>query len=222
MNRMQRPLIHVSALALIAFGVITTAFAGGADGRVSTGFETMLASLPIPAGYGRVRDADIAVDGSPARLIRYERRDGRNPGLGGEHFSVVVDLSGKLKGFTRMDMALRDGTLPSQEEARTIAMRFLSSHAPDLLPNLRISFIAPHDEQVRVEGGPVTLPGMKVKMRDTADGRWFWVIVGADREVMVFERDIVWANLQGRRTTELWLHDGWLVENTGRLRPRDA
>lgn len=38
------------------------------------------------------------------------------------------------------------------------------------------------------------------------------MIVGADREVMVFERDIVWANLEGRRQSEKWLHDSWLAE----------
>ena len=109
-----------------------------------------------------------------------------------------------------MDLSLPDGALPSQDEARSIALRFLSGHASDLLQNLQISFIAPHDEPVQAESRPVTLTGMKVKMRNTADGRWFWVIVGLDREVMVFERDIVWANHQGRGTTELWLHDSWL------------
>jgi hypothetical protein len=49
-------------------------------------------------------------------------------------------------------------------------------------------------------------------MRYLVDDRWFWLIVGADREVMVFERDIVWANLEGRRQSEKWLHDSWLAE----------
>ena len=54
---------------------------------------------------------------------------------------------------------------------------------------------------------------MKVKMRNSADGRWMWVIVGADRKVMVFERDIVWVTFPGHRQTEKWLHDSWLSEN---------
>ncbi|MBT1154262.1 hypothetical protein J1C56_01510 [Aminobacter anthyllidis] len=172
----------------------------------------MLATLPVPQGYANVEQGLVEVDGESALLIRLERADKRNGGLGGEHFSAVVAPSGKLKGFVRMDLALRGGALPSQDEAHDIAMRFLSDHAADLLPRHAVSFIAPHDEAIRADGESTALTGMKVKMRNLADGRWFWVIVGSDREVMVFERDIVWANLKGRRQTEKWLHDSWLAE----------
>lgn len=179
----------------------TAAFAAG-----------VLAALPVPTGYSNIEQGHVEVDGESALLIRMERKDGRNAGLGGEHFSAVVTTSGKLKGFTRMDLALRNGALPDQDEAHEIAMRFLSDHAADLLPRHEISFIAPHDEVIRANGESTALTGMKVKMRNRADGRWFWVIVGSDREVMAFERDIVWANLKGRRQTEKWLHDSWLAE----------
>lgn len=173
-------------------------------------------NLPIPDGFVRQSARAVRVDGKAAELVRHERADGRNGGLGGEHVSLVLG-EGRLKGYARMDGSLRSGELPSQEESRAIAMAFLSSHAPDLLSRLQISFIAPHDEPVRLDGQPATLTGMKVKMHNLADGRWFWVIVGADRQVMVFERDIVWANLQGRRQTEKWLHDAWLAENRPKI-----
>ena len=179
---------------------------------VITSPHGILAALPVPSGYANVEVGKVDVDGEGAVLIRMERADKRNAGLGGEHFSVVVATSGRLKGFVRMDLALRDGALPSEAEAHDIAMRFLSDHAADLLPRHEVSFIAPHDEAIRADGKSTTLTGMKVKMRNLVDGRWFWVIVGADRGVMVFERDIVWANLKGRRQSERWLHDSWLAE----------
>lgn len=175
----------------------------------NAGFER---NLPMPGGFARRSARPVRVDGKAAELVRYERTDGRNGGFGGEHVSLVLG-EGRLKGFARMDGSLRSGELPSQDESRAIAMAFLSGHAPDLVSRLQVSFIAPHDEPVRLDGRQATLTGMKVKMRNLADGRWFWVIVGADRQVMVFERDIVWANLQGRRQTEKWLHDAWLAEN---------
>jgi len=179
---------------------------------VTPSLHGILAALPVPSGYANVEKGKVEVDGEGAVLTRMERADKRNAGLGGEHFSAVVATSGRLKGFVRMDLALRDGALPSQDEAHDIAMRFLSEHAADLLPVHEISFIAPHDEAIRADGKSTMLTGMKVKMRNLVDGRWFWVIVGADREVMVFERDIVWANLKGRRQSEKWLHDSWLAE----------
>ena len=37
-------------------------------------------------------------------------------------------------------------------------------------------------------------------------------VFGANDKVMVFERDIVWITFPGRRKTEKWLHDQWLME----------
>ncbi|MFT3777396.1 MAG: hypothetical protein QM772_03795 [Ottowia sp.] len=170
----------------------------------------------IPATHHEVGHRAVAVDGETARLTRHERSDGRNTGLEGEHFSTVVAADGTLKGFANIALDLAGKPLPSRERAEAVARDFLKAHAPDLLPRMEIHWIDAHDEPIRVQraGRPetVTLTGMKVKARNLADGRWFWVIVGADEKPMVFERDIVWINFPGRRKTEKWLHDAWLKE----------
>lgn len=175
------------------------------------------ASAFMPAGYVEISRGPVTVDGERAELVRHQRSDGRNAALGGEHFSTVITEKGRLKGFARMDLDLVGGRLPTRKEAQAIAMAFLRRVAPDLLPTLEISWIEPHNEQLGVtqNGKPtaLTLTGMKVKMRNKADGRWMWVIVGADRKIMVFERDIVWVTFPGHRKTEKWLHDAWLADN---------
>ncbi|MCG8273906.1 hypothetical protein MIC97_20700 [Aquamicrobium sp. NLF2-7] len=170
----------------------------------------------MPAAYQAASRRNVTVDGEEAELARYERSDGRNAALGGEHFSTIIASNGRLKGFARMDLDLVGGALPSREETREIAMDFLAKAAPDLLPVLKVSWIEPHHEPLRVTRNgsteKLTLTGMKMKMRNTADGLWMWVIVGADRKVMVFERDIHWITFPGHRGTEKWLHDAWLEE----------
>ncbi|MDO5625189.1 MAG: hypothetical protein Q4G71_10925 [Pseudomonadota bacterium] len=166
----------------------------------------------LPATHAPTSQRDVRVDGTPARLIRHERRNGVHAGLGGEHFSVLLDERGGLKGFANMSLAVAGQPLSSRERTEAVARAFLQEAAPDLLPRMRISWIEPHDETVRAASGPVTLTGMKLKARNTADGRWFWVIVGADERPLVFERDIVWINMPGRRQTEKWLHDDWLAQ----------
>ncbi|GGK43164.1 hypothetical protein [Salinarimonas ramus] len=172
----------------------------------------------LPTGFVEAARRGVTVDGAPATLVRHVRVGGVNAVIGGEHVSAVVGENGRLKGYARMEASLADGALPTREEARTIAMDFLARVAPELRDAHRLSWIEPHDEPLRVADAAgtardLTVTGMKVKMRSTADGLWFWVIVGADREVMVFERDIVWQTFPGRRQTEKWLHDTWLVEN---------
>lgn len=222
----------VGALALLACQSMASVGSASASGPVkkeASMTAATLAAQPVamtvgafmPTGYGEATRRRIAVDREPAELVRYQRTDGRNAALGGEHFSTVIAADGRLKGFARMDLDLVDGRLPSREETRAIAMDFLRRAAPELLPALEISWIEPHDEPLRVTRGGktenLTLTGMKVKMRNRADGRWMWVIVGADQKVMVFERDIVWVTFPGHRKTEKWLHDAWLANNGGSL-----
>lgn len=216
-----RPLI--AALGLLAGATVAgTTLADTQKGKIMT--SAILVAQPVsttveafmPAGYREAARRTVAVDGEAAELVRYQRTDGRNAALGGEHFSTVIAADGRLKGFARMDLDLVAGALPTRAETQAIAMDFLRAAAPDLLPVLDISWIEPHDEPLRVlrDGRmeDLTLTGMKVKMRNTADGRWMWVIVGTDRKVMVFERDIHWISFPGHRGTEKWLHDSWLAE----------
>lgn len=175
-------------------------------------FVAALLEALIPAGYAEASRRAVTVDGEAAELTRHERADKRNAGPGGEHFSTLIGADGRLKGFARIDLDLAGRDLPSREEAQAIAVRFLGEAAPDLLPRLEIHWIEPHDEPIATPAGPVTLTGMKVKMRNREDGLWFWAIVGADRKVMVFERDIFWVTIPGHRRTEKWLHDSWLAE----------
>jgi hypothetical protein len=185
------------------------------DTAVNASSMSLAISRLTPPGYVSVATRSVSVNAEPAILTRHEREDGRNCGPGGEHFSVIRDASGRLKGFTQMDVAMLAGLLPTKEKAREIALNFLREMAADLLPRMEISWIKPHDETIHVlrngQREAITLTGMKVKARNLADGRWFWVIVGANDRVMVFERDIVWITFPGRRKTEKWLHDEWLM-----------
>lgn len=217
-----RPAIVLAALGLVAGTAANIALADSTKGNSMTVSATAaqpattVVSAYTPTGYRETVRRAVTVDGEGAELVRYERTDGRNAALGGEHFSTVIADNGRLKGFARMDLDLVGGQLPSREETQAIAMDFLRDAAPDLLPGMKISWIEPHDEPLRVTHNgrteDLTLTGMKVKMRNSADGLWMWVIVGADRKVMVFERDINWITFPGRRGTEKWLHDSWLAE----------
>ena len=223
-----RPATLLAAFAFVAGSAATIALADTTKGKAMTASVTAtqpaatIARTFMPDGYREVARRAVTVDRQGAELVRYERVDRRNAALGGEHFSTVIGDDGRLKGFARIDLDLVGGQLPSREETQAIAMDFLRGAAPDLLPGMKISWIEPHDEPLRISRNgrteDLTLTGMKVKMRNSADGLWMWVIVGADRKVMVFERDINWITFPGRRGTEKWLHDSWLVENGHSLR----
>lgn len=219
-------MLRLSSIALSITFLFGAGAAASAQSIVSTQESITMTvqqqdvSQFIPETHTEISQRNVKADGEAATLTRYERRDERNTGLEGEHFSTMVAADGTLKGFANITFDLVGKPLPSRERSEQIAREFLQKIAPDLLPRMEISWIDPHDEPIRVQRDgryeTVTLTGMKVKARNLADGRWFWVIVGSDEKPMIFERDIVWITFPGHRQTEKWLHDSWLKEQASK------
>ncbi|MBD7961978.1 hypothetical protein [Comamonas avium] len=222
MTRFHR--IALTAALAVATGsaVLAQSFTSSQESSDMTSHSTNVTtdlSYSVPGTHAQASQRTVSVDGQAAKLLRYERRDGRNAGLEGEHFSAVVAADGTLKGFANISLDLAGKPLPTRQRSEQIAREFLQQTAPDLLPRMKISWIDPHDEPILVQrdgkSETIVLTGMKVKARNLADGRWFWVIVGSDEKPMVFERDIVWVTFPGHRKTEKWLHDSWLKTQAG-------
>jgi hypothetical protein len=219
-------MLRLSSIALSIAFLFGAGAAASAQSIVSTQEDITMTvqqqdvSQFVPETHTETSQRNVKIDGEAATLTRYERRDERNAGLEGEHFSSMVAADGTLKGFANITFDLVGKPLPSRERSEQIAREFLQQIAPDLLPRMEISWIDPHDEPIRVQRDgryeTVTLTGMKVKARNLADGRWFWVIVGSDEKPMIFERDIVWITFPGHRQTEKWLHDSWLKEQASK------
>ncbi len=222
--RLAAPWRTVSVLALAVCAALSLTQAAGATSaadpaqrRAQAQAQPQTQALPvaIPATHRRIGSRAVSHDSIAATLVRYERRDGRNAGMGGEHFSTVVADDGTFMGFANISLDLVDRELPSAERSEAVARAFLSRAAPDLLPTMRITSISPYDEPLRVArpGGSqvVQVSGMRVKARNTADDSWFWVIVGGDEQPLAFEREVGWSYLRFSRSTEHWLRDNWVI-----------
>lgn len=171
-----------------------------------------------PPEFVTISSTAVRVDGRAATLHRSHHRSGQNARMGGEHVSWLMGEDGRVLGHVQMTLDMAAGaSLPSESQARQVAMQVLEQYAPDLRHQHRVHWVRPHDETITVQrdgqAHPQRLTGMKVKMRATSGSRlWFWVIVGPGQQVMAFERDIVWVTMPGHRSTEQWLHDDWLIE----------
>jgi hypothetical protein len=172
--------------------------------------DAALKFLAIPEGYelkdvrnGKQNEADVWV-------FRYEKANGENNGLGGEHYSFTVDNeSHKILGFTWMDQRFASGQkLPSEKRTEEIAKSFLDWVEPGLINKLENLWIKPHDEVIKVVSEEVTITGMKYKCYLKDQDTYAWVIVGPNEKIITFEQGIKW---EGGRVTEKWLHDSWLV-----------
>lgn len=182
----------------------------------SQALEKAVQHLEIPEGYTLKNVQSQKQNSSEVWVFRYEKVLGENNGLGGEHFSFVVDKrKNRILGFTWMDQSLSTGLLPSKEETETAARTFLDKVEPGLFEKLENLWIDRHDETITVKNSKrqsetITVSGMKYKCYLKEQDDYAWVIIGSNRKIITFEQGIVWNN---GRVTEKWLHDSWYADS---------
>jgi hypothetical protein len=196
-------------------------------------------TMEIPYYSGKLPEAK-------ALLLRFEREDGRNAGLGGEHISVVYDIENKrLLGLTRMQAELDNSAFVSHQKALDVALTFLKQVASemisseiktpelidlspgermDFVPALRIGnvelhWVGDHAETIQVDGATKEIHGIKVKMQLPGDELYAWTIVDKHGQVETFEYSINWDFEAMMRKTQMWLHDNWLKAQAITLQP---
>ena len=101
---MKRPRFSTLLLAILSVSAATLL---PANAQESTHLEEHLmqnsvAAPFIPTTHQLTSRRDVSVDGTAATLTRYVRKDDRNNGIAGEHFSTIIAANGTLKGFANI------------------------------------------------------------------------------------------------------------------------
>jgi hypothetical protein len=188
--------------------------------------ELLLGLVDIPEGYELRSHRTVIQDGRVLELLRFERASGINNGLGGEHFSAVVDLQERrLDGVMHVDKAFFDEAVPNEEEAREFAFKFLERSSPDLHKRAEVRWVKPLRIQSVDPPHDVAFPfhdaeaqqdklvlGTRVKLFDPETSGFGWVISAKGGRLVAFERDVGWNRRRMCRTTEQWLHDPWVAK----------
>lgn len=189
----------------------------------STAGEAQLAQvmerLAVPAQFQRRTLDCVPFNDIELWRARFGPKPVRDNAPVGEHVSAIYDEAGTVFGFMRMEARLAAGRLPSRDEALGRAYSVLNVFAGDILEDLAGVWVKPHEERLMIGEPGVTptslcLSGLKAVFCNREDGRYTWVVLAGDGEVLAFERDIVIDTLSGERLTQDWLRNDALQTPT--------
>lgn len=195
------------------------------DSVLNTAQHILMQSFDVPVDYELVKLRTVVQDARTLRLLRYERKDGRNNGIGGEHFSALVNTDeGRVEGVIFIDEQFAADVEIDDDRAKEFGRRKLSTVAPELVgrveerwikPMKRVPLEPPHDapfDYFDAKTGEIELIlGKRFKMFDPETKTWLWLIISNDGSIIAFERDISWDGIRKQRMTEQWLYDGWVA-----------
>ncbi len=179
--------------------------------------------VSIPEGYKFRSCLLFAHDQIPVFVFRYEKYNKENNKLGGEHFSVSIDLDvTKVMGVMHIDQQHCGNGLPDDQSAKKTALEYFPKIAPDLAEKFEVKWVRrlleqpkqiPHESPfpfVDDRGNEHLVTGVRVKLYFEALDSWGWVIVGREGKVISFEREVNWNTTLNRRSTPAWLHDTYI------------
>lgn len=177
---------------------------------------TLLHGLGVPEEVTLVSMRRERRDARPVAVMRYQPVQHPVLLLGGPHLTCIVDLvTEQLLGVTQLVESLAHGSVPTSAAAQQTAEAHLAHAAPDVVSELHLVDIAPHTDVVAVDGYDIGIVGKDVRYCARSTRQYTRVVVGPDRRVITFERDIVWDHIHRRCRTPMWLNDPWIAAHDG-------
>ncbi|BCA86477.1 hypothetical protein EsVE80_20000 [Enterococcus saigonensis] len=176
--------------------------------------------VTIPDSYQLVEEKNVYRNNKAVTVWRFQE-DGIFS-LNGPRIIIVFSNTTilSIKNLT----TIPTGKLPSSQLAQEVAQKtFLKS---DSSYARRLSFIRieRQQRQITLENKTAQFPVLWIKYAH-ANGSYNWVTLGADNQIIEMEIDSRWDYSHGRRKTEMWDNDDWVLareKNGPQLMPPNA
>lgn len=174
--------------------------------------ETIQQVVIIPSNYQLVEQRMEIRNRKEVTILRYQK-DGEFI-LNGPRIIAVFegDTLISMKNLT----VIPEGKPLSPDRAKEIAVEIFSKTNPSYAKQL--SFIRIDNQQRKFidEGGKINqFPVQWVKFGHS-NGSYNWVTLGANGTFIEMEIDSLWDYYRGRRKTEMWDNDDWVLAREGK------
>lgn len=180
--------------------------------------NALIPELVIPNGFKRDPETIEVRNKEDVRVVRYNNPNDHR--LNNEHVVLVFGSDNRLISYN--GYYEQSGDLPDDEESLKIAEGIFEKLDPKYARGL--SFIR-IDYQSRSfhspDGKEITIPIKWVKFAHR-NGSYNWVSVGPNGSIVEMERESQWDYFRGRRKTEQWNLDDWVLAREGNGSQLDA
>lgn len=168
--------------------------------------------LDVPANFRLIVTERHHRNGELVTVQRYQPTAPAIPYC--EHVSLVWGSDGRLLSFNRFVRPTGIG-LPSPSEAQVIAEATMLGLDALYAHGLHFMRVLPQARGVIIDGHQIEIPMRWVKFGHD-NGSYNLVGVGAGGRVVECEREAFWDYARGRRATEEWNFDQWVLAREGR------
>lgn len=110
---------------------------------------------------------------------------------------------------------LHPGSLLREDEAVARANEIWQRFDPKYAAGLSYLRLENQTREVLIDGKPLSFPVQWIKFGHH-NGSYNWVTLGGNGDIVELEIDSRWDYFRGRRKTEMWDNDDWVLAHEGR------
>ncbi|MGO2638018.1 MAG: hypothetical protein ACTH9D_03200 [Enterococcus viikkiensis] len=168
--------------------------------------------VTIPEGYQLVEEKIERRNKQEVTIWRFQK-DGKFKLNGPRIIAIFVkDTLVSVKNLT----SVPSGKLVSSERAEAVAKDIFSKNNRSYARGLSFIRIEHQQREFIDESGRTNqFPVLWIKFGHS-NGSYNWVTLGADNQLIEMEIDSRWDYFRGRRKTEMWDNDDWVLAREGK------
>ncbi|TYC47856.1 hypothetical protein ESZ50_10910 [Weissella muntiaci] len=174
--------------------------------------DRIINTLPMPKEFFEVASSTETRNRVNVDIIRYQPNNKISPN--NEHITIVMDSGENLISYNNYSFK-EGGNLPDDQSAIETAVNILNQILPDYskyLSYMRTDY--QYRSYTNVEGKQVEIPVMWIKFAHN-NGTYNWVTLGPNSAIIEIEIESEWDYMHGRRSTEMWNNDDWVLARRG-------
>lgn len=173
----------------------------------------IITELNMPETFYEVSNEPKVRNRENVTVIRYQDTDKIRPN--NKHITIIIDNNEELISYNNVAFS-EGGEMPTEQEALELATQTWSKILPYYARNLSFMRI---DHQFREytdqNGESIEIPVMWIKFAHQ-NGTYNWVTIGPNNQIVEIERESEWNYMRGRRSTEMWNYDNWVLAREGK------
>lgn len=127
---------------------------------------------------------------------------------------VITDIYGNIESIKNLS-CLYKGELLNSQEAKKKAIDIFNELDESYAKGLSFIRIENQNRSFIKEGNTINFPVQWIKFGHE-NGSYNWATLSFDGEIIEIERNSIWDYLKGRRATEMWDNDDWVLARLGK------
>lgn len=133
--------------------------------------------------------------------------------LNGPRITLILNENQGIESFKNY-CTCNNKKLLTPNEAKTKALKIFKALDCKFARTLSFIRIEKQQRELIENGKKKIFPVLWVKFSHS-NGSYNWVTLGGDGEIIEIERNSYWDYLKGRRKTEMWDNDDWVLARKG-------